>query len=69
MPMETPLKHLTLLPLVFFDNTRLILLFAGSSSNLSPSISSSYNLSLVGLKDIIPLIYSPILILKSLILS
>ena len=67
--MKTPLKHPSLLSLVFLDDTYRILLLARPSCYLCTRMPASYNLSLVGLKDIIPLIHSLILVLKSLILS
>ena len=61
---KTTLEYLSLLSLVPFNNIYRILLFTSSLSNLSLGIPSSYNLSLISLKDLILLLNSLINILN-----
>ena len=69
MSIKITLKYPSLLSLMPFDNIYRILLFTSSSSNLSLDMPSSYNLSLIGLKDLIPLLNRLINMLNRLVIT
>jgi hypothetical protein len=66
MPIETPLKHLSLLSLVFLNNASFVPFFTYLLSYLYISISTTRDLCLVYPKDLIPLLKFLVYILKYL---